>query len=905
MNILISLDERRLKSQDSAEINWVTQTVGRSFIMTILDQPVFWLFGVIYKVLINIATAEIFSNATISAIYSRLQVIIGVFMLFQLSVSFMKGIIEPEEFEDKQKGYSGLIKRIIFSLILLALIIPINLNLSTKDDSLRVRINNEGILFGTLNELQYRVLNNNTIPKLILGTSGGTTDGSNINDAGDKMAISVYKAFFRVNTYDISKDGETEIHTYDTCNEYDAEGASGASKYRDDFYMSEPNGMNKDVAKQINKYRGFDENGNPGEALVFGDFIHMSQYTCKNGWAFTSHWGENAYAFAYLPIVPFLVGIVFIVLFASYTIEIAVRTIKLAMLRIIAPIPIIAYMSPKGGMDGTFGKWWKLLLQTYLDLFIRLSCFYFVIMIITEMINHGIMLEESNSLVGVISTILIWIGLLLFAKQAPKFLEEALGIKLPEGGALAGFRDVAGLAKDAAAAVTTAGNIARAIPKIPGDIKKAATDGANMLKNGFNQLKGKKFAEAIAAGKDAYANKVANKHMNNLGEGKLNTLRRRAETADSVGRAGEEAYNKAIAEGYTHEQAEASKNRAIKKAADKNYKKLLKDERKDAYDKAFASKRAKSAGVRGAVKNAGLGVGKIAGGAGLTAGGIGHAVGKTPGRALKGMIDAKPGEELQGAAKALTKGHAVDQYRKDIEATSDEVAASYLHQALFGEGLSEKYKRTGTVPGMQGEALIKIREDIEKSAAVVARNIQEFTFTDGSGRDNTLYDFNMRHFNNWAAKIPEDAKPDQEFEYTWRDSEYRDDMTPEQKATHTHHAMLTPNMISNSKYPLTFTGASQMMEAIADFRELNEDDEAFKDKYGYSFNDKYGSKYNDIGDNLEKASILYGEEKLMGLFREGRTTVKSEGSTLTSTAGMYKGKSDRAAQIDSTTNGNN
>ena len=50
MNILISLDERRLKSVDSAEINWATQTIGRNFLITILDQPVFWLFGVIYKV---------------------------------------------------------------------------------------------------------------------------------------------------------------------------------------------------------------------------------------------------------------------------------------------------------------------------------------------------------------------------------------------------------------------------------------------------------------------------------------------------------------------------------------------------------------------------------------------------------------------------------------------------------------------------------------------------------------------------------------------------------------------------------------------------------------------------------------------------------------------------------------
>ena len=62
-------------------------------IFAFLDKVAYWLLGIMYEILFNVAEADIFSNETIRNFYSRIQLIIGVFMLFKLAVSIIQGII--------------------------------------------------------------------------------------------------------------------------------------------------------------------------------------------------------------------------------------------------------------------------------------------------------------------------------------------------------------------------------------------------------------------------------------------------------------------------------------------------------------------------------------------------------------------------------------------------------------------------------------------------------------------------------------------------------------------------------------------------------------------------------------------------------------------------------------------
>ena len=151
--------------------------------------------------------------------------------------------------------------------------------------------------------------------------------------------------------------------------------------------------------------------------------------------------------------------IIFVVVFLNFCVEIAIRSVKLAVLRLIAPIPIISYMDPKGSKDSAFNSWVKTLTSTYLDLFIRLAAVYFAIFLIQDMITNGVVINHGHGVIGAISLILIWIGIFVFAKQAPKFIKDVLGLKGDSGKLFGGLGDA--LAVGAMGAGVVGGAVSR------------------------------------------------------------------------------------------------------------------------------------------------------------------------------------------------------------------------------------------------------------------------------------------------------------------------------------------------------------------------------------------------------------------------------------------------------------
>ena len=146
-------------------------------VFTLLDRPAFWLLGVVYEIFFNVATAELFTNATIKNFYSRVQIILGVFMVFRLTITVLQIIVDPEKMNDKNEGFQAVIKRIVIGLLLLGALTPINIPGDASGmNSLSIEINNNGLLFGVLYDLQYRILSNNTIGRIVLGTTDNATN---------------------------------------------------------------------------------------------------------------------------------------------------------------------------------------------------------------------------------------------------------------------------------------------------------------------------------------------------------------------------------------------------------------------------------------------------------------------------------------------------------------------------------------------------------------------------------------------------------------------------------------------------------------------------------------------------------------------------------------------------------
>lgn len=136
----------------------------------------------------------------------------------------------------------------------------------------------------------------------------------------------------------------------------------------------------------------------------------------------------------YNPLFSILTGLAVCWFLLVYCFSVGVRVVQLAFLQIIAPMPIISYLSPK--KDGMFQKWGKMCLTTYLDVFIRVGIINFVILLI------GLVLDNMDSFGGafwtstgayakssdvrVFLSIIIILALLQFAKKAPELLKELL-----------------------------------------------------------------------------------------------------------------------------------------------------------------------------------------------------------------------------------------------------------------------------------------------------------------------------------------------------------------------------------------------------------------------------------------------------------------------------------------------
>lgn len=378
----------------------------RTVLVTVIDRPAFLILNVVYQVFFNVATVELFSNVTVRTIYYRCQMVIGIFMLFKFAVTILEGIVDPTRITDKKQGAGKIITRIITSLVILALITPINIpNPANKWEE---QLKNNGIIFGALYSLQDRILTNNTLGKLILGTlEDSDAKNNSVAEAGSQFAKSIVQSFIRYNlksgTLDTPPDG----------GEYE------------DVISNRVCTTDSDVEDKYN-------NGNTQEILSLVNLECSAQNGGNLSSTLKKVFGGAQYVFAYSPIGGICAYIISIILI-GFTVDIAIRAIKLAVLRLIAPIPIISHMNisakeSKG--EDSFSLWVKSLTTTYLDLFIRLAVLYFVLALIQQIISPGgVRIKLGTGLPGALAFVFVVIGLLLFARQAPRFLTEALGLQ--------------------------------------------------------------------------------------------------------------------------------------------------------------------------------------------------------------------------------------------------------------------------------------------------------------------------------------------------------------------------------------------------------------------------------------------------------------------------------------------
>ena len=317
-------------------------------------------------------------------------------------------------------------------------------------------MNYNGILFGTLFELQDRILDQNTISRLLLGSDSSGEDSYNNDESqtGNELATIILKSFININVLADGIDPTEDSNR--VCSENNSEEIRDAYDFYD-LKVVTPTIL----LKRVNLTCSVDEE-------TFGQRVGQFASTLAGGiaggvafgpigaiaGAFGANKAANAvvayqngeyYAFYYAYIFSTIVGIFVAVIIISFTIDVAIRVFKLAILKLIAPVPIISYIDPK--TQGAFQNWIKTLGLTYANVFIRLAIINFVIFFVKEFSRNGtgINVGSEYGIVRIFANLFVYLGLLMFAKEAPKFIFESIGVKKTQG-LFSGLAGIAGFA---------------------------------------------------------------------------------------------------------------------------------------------------------------------------------------------------------------------------------------------------------------------------------------------------------------------------------------------------------------------------------------------------------------------------------------------------------------------------
>ena len=429
-------------------------------ICILIDGVVYNMINVCYQIFLLLSRVRIFDDNVFSGFLNRFYVLVGVLTLFFVAYSLLKVIANPDNMTKGNMAPGKLIMNIITSIALIALLPAI---------------------FNAAYKVQDVVIDSNIIGKIIFDNATDVdidSDSDNVvKKGGRQIASTLWGAFF---------------YTDDGVNEDNILSPDGKSLTlaRDEFASG---------ARGFNVFTEFSSNaalseGEPGK-------IHYRFFLSAIAGAFALY-------------------VVF-----SFVFDLGIRAVKLAVLQIIAPLPILMRIIP--GRDGAFKKWTSITIGTFVEVIVRIFVVYMIAFLAGRVSDIWSSLTSGLNVSGPVSAMakaFILMGIIAFAKQAPKMISDILGIKAGDmklGGIRDKLREGGGfVAGGAIGAGVTAGvrngynagkniagaegwkNKAKAIAKGVGSVAAGTASGA--IRGGFGARNAKTYADvAAAAGKGA------------------------------------------------------------------------------------------------------------------------------------------------------------------------------------------------------------------------------------------------------------------------------------------------------------------------------------------------------------------------------------------------------------------
>ncbi len=434
-----------------------------------IDGVLYSLLDNAYDLVIKLSTAELLKHSTIKSLTGNLYIIFGVVAFFRLAMLLVNSIIDPEKLNEKGKGLSNIFFRVVGMVILLA-VTP--------------------FLFEKSYDLQEKIVgadaSKNIIFKTILGNNANIASPKNSN-AGKALQNIALSSLITID--------ENYLVNGDQCNI-----GKKNSKGKDcGFYpltcvsdgkgkCTPQGGYVYDVSKcdWANCQKAVDLYN---EMYVGEDMspAKLAQYVGTSGKIKIDKEEQEVYVYNYMFIITGVVGVAMTYIIISFAIDIAVRMFELIVLEILSPLFIATFVDPKSAQSGPFKNWLSAVGKSYASLYIRLAIIALMVLLVS-IINQSKMFQSMGEVSGWAKIFMV-IGLLIFAKKAPKWIGDMIGIKGDGGlGGLSIGKKLGGMA--------LAGGLAsKGLDKLKGQGKKTLDNTGKRVKNKL----GRAFSGAVAA----------------------------------------------------------------------------------------------------------------------------------------------------------------------------------------------------------------------------------------------------------------------------------------------------------------------------------------------------------------------------------------------------------------------
>ena len=436
--------------------------IVRAFLRSIgyflLSQIYGWVrfFFNIFKTMAN---GKLLNTSTLTELFGRVGLILGVIMLFRVGFVFIQALIDPDgALNDKQKGVPAVIKKAVLVIIMFGM--------STY-------------VFEFMQKLQVDIINAGVIEKIILPKSVDT------DNFGGNVTANLFTAFYYVpeNTF---------FNEVDEDASYCIQGGKAGYLYQlrerianeGDFYFNQdiclnniaqkmvPTVDSKELMKKMDRAKelrekektegltdaekkeldditiwlgldGFAGGAQRGLDIVLNNWIwnwwdKTDEFKNDLDRAETNEevslaiFGEKQATFI-LELQFFFslaAGVMALFFAVSYCIQVGMRLIQLTVLQILSPVAFVGYLDPKP--DNMFSRWLKLNISTYVDVFIRFIMIDFICYLVTLIMENWSSGNSVfwNSMGNPTGATRMWIGVFMiialfsFAFKAPSLIQN-------------------------------------------------------------------------------------------------------------------------------------------------------------------------------------------------------------------------------------------------------------------------------------------------------------------------------------------------------------------------------------------------------------------------------------------------------------------------------------------------